>query len=114
MRTYRKSKELRPQGMPEIAGQSSQVPPRDDGSLSSAPCPKLSVREAAMFLSLSKSTLDKLRVTGGGPEYLMLGRRIVYDPRDLECWAGRRRRANTSQDRTITSKPMIGGVVCDD
>ncbi len=60
--------------------------------------PKLSVTEAARFLGLGKSTLDKLRLTGGGPAYLKLGpRRVVYDPVDLERWASERRRRSTSE-----------------
>lgn len=58
---------------------------------------KLAVREAAAYLGLSKSTLDKLRVTGGGPAYLRLGRRVVYDRRDLETWAQASRHRNTSE-----------------
>jgi hypothetical protein len=34
----------------------------------------LTVREAAAHLKLSKSLLDKLRLTGGGPAYLKLAR----------------------------------------
>ena len=45
---------------------------------------KLSVREAASFLGVSKSFLDKLRHYGSGPHYLKLGRRVVYDIRDIE------------------------------
>ena len=58
---------------------------------------KLTVREAAAHLRLSKSHLDKLRLTGGGPAYIKLGRRVVYDLRDLETWAERGRRTNTSE-----------------
>ena len=58
--------------------------------------PKLRVREAAAHLSLSKSTLDKMRVRGGGPLFLRLGRRVVYDLSDLEAWAVQGRRARAS------------------
>lgn len=59
---------------------------------------KLSVVEAARHLGLSKSLLDKLRLTGGGPIYLKLGpRRVVYDLADLERWAAERRRRSTSE-----------------
>jgi len=44
----------------------------------------LPAREAADFSGLSKSTLDKMRVFGGGPPYLKIGRRVVYDPADLD------------------------------
>lgn len=60
--------------------------------------PKLSVVEAARHLGLSKSLLDKLRLSGGGPAYLKLGpRRVVYDLADLEQWATERRRRSTSE-----------------
>jgi Helix-turn-helix domain len=58
---------------------------------------RFSVREAATYLGLSKSTLDKLRLTGGGPAYLKLLSRVLYDVRDLDSWADRRRRSNTSE-----------------
>jgi molybdenum cofactor biosynthesis enzyme MoaA len=62
-----------------------------------AASPKLTVREAAAYLRVSKSLLDKLRLTGGGPVFIRLQRRIVYDIRDLEAWAAQGRRANTSE-----------------
>jgi hypothetical protein len=58
---------------------------------------KLSVREAANFLRLSKSFLDKRRLDGAGPVYLKLGRRVVYDVKDLEVWAASARRQHTSE-----------------
>jgi predicted DNA-binding transcriptional regulator AlpA len=57
----------------------------------------LNVRHAAEYVGLSKSSLDKLRVYGGGPLYIKLGRRVVYDRVDLDAWMGSRRVANTSQ-----------------
>jgi excisionase family DNA binding protein len=62
---------------------------------------KLSVVEAADYLGVSKSTLDKLRVSGGGPAYLQLGRRVVYDPGDLEAWVASKRRASTSRPISV-------------
>ncbi len=44
------------------------------------------VREAAEYVGLSKSTLDKLRCFGGGPRYLKLGRAVVYAKSDLDAW----------------------------
>ena len=35
-------------------------------------------REAAALLSLSPRTLEKLRVTGGGPAFHKFGRRVAY------------------------------------
>ena len=73
----------------EDASQHGSVPTR-------SPHRKL-VNEAAAYLGLSASTLNKTRLTGTGPRFLKLGRRVLYDPRHLEAWAGERTRNNTSQ-----------------
>ena len=57
----------------------------------------LPAREAADLSGLSKSTLDKMRVFGGGPPYLKIGRRVVYDPADLDQWLVSHRRRSTSE-----------------
>lgn len=44
------------------------------------------VREAADYVGLSKSTLDKLRCYGTGPVYFKLGRAVVYRKSDLDDW----------------------------
>jgi hypothetical protein len=61
------------------------------------PSRKLPVQEAADHLGLSKSWLDKSRVYGTGPHFLRFGRRVLYDVRDLENWAARNKRQNTSE-----------------
>jgi predicted DNA-binding transcriptional regulator AlpA len=58
---------------------------------------KLSVREAAAYLGLSGSALNKTRLNGSGPPYLKLGRRVVYDLQDIEAWVAERKRRHTSQ-----------------
>jgi predicted DNA-binding transcriptional regulator AlpA len=57
---------------------------------------RLSVEEAATYTGLSASTLNKLRVYGGGPAYLKLGQRVVYVSDDLDAWLGSKRRRSTS------------------
>jgi predicted DNA-binding transcriptional regulator AlpA len=57
----------------------------------------LNVTEAAAVLRLGVSTLNKLRVRGGGPSYLKLGRRVVYRTDDLTEWAGQKARQSTSE-----------------
>ena len=52
--------------------------------------------EAAVYLSLSRQRLAKLRLTGGGPAYSKLGRTIVYSPADLDAWLAANRRVSTS------------------
>jgi predicted DNA-binding transcriptional regulator AlpA len=51
---------------------------------------------AASFVGLSASTLTKLRLTGGGPIYLKLGKTVVYDPSDLKNWLESKRRRSTA------------------
>jgi predicted DNA-binding transcriptional regulator AlpA len=59
--------------------------------------PLLTQREAADFLQLSVRTLERYRVSGGGPEYVQISRRCVrYRPEDLNAWVELRRRRNTS------------------
>jgi predicted DNA-binding transcriptional regulator AlpA len=53
------------------------------------------VQEAAKHTGLSKSTLDKLRVFGGGPHYLKIGRAVVYSTDDLDAWLASKRRSST-------------------
>ena len=48
-----------------------------------SPHRRLRTAEAASYLSLSKSWLEKLRLTGEGPRYAKLGRIVAYDPADL-------------------------------
>lgn len=60
--------------------------------------PRLPVKGAAEHLGLSVSTLNKLRVFGGGPVFLKLGRRVVYDLADLDQWLETKRRRSTSDD----------------
>ncbi|WP_312608302.1 helix-turn-helix transcriptional regulator [Agrobacterium pusense] len=52
--------------------------------------------DAAAFVGLSASTLTKLRLTGGGPLYLKLGKTVVYDRSDLKNWLDSKRRRSTS------------------
>ena len=42
---------------------------------------------AAGYVGLSPSTLEKKRLSGGGPAFIRLGGRAVgYDVRDLDAW----------------------------
>lgn len=53
--------------------------------------------EAADYLTVSERTLQKWRVTGGGPVYVKIsGRMIRYRRRDLIAWSEARLRAHTS------------------
>ena len=53
--------------------------------------------EAAAYIGLSASTLEKLRLGGDGPEFVKLGRRAIgYDKGALDDWIDQRRRGSTS------------------
>jgi predicted DNA-binding transcriptional regulator AlpA len=66
-------------------------------SAAAAATRKLTVKETAAYLSVSKSWLDKRRLDGNGPAYLKFGRRVVYDMADLDAWATSNKRQNTSE-----------------
>jgi len=58
---------------------------------------RLTVGDAAVYTGLAASTLNKLRLTGGGPPFLKLtARRVAYDVRDLDSWMSSKRRCSTS------------------
>ena len=52
--------------------------------------------EAATYCGSSASTFEKLRLTGGGPIYSKIGRRVVYRIDDLDVWLASNRRRSTS------------------
>ena len=58
--------------------------------------PKMRTPEAALYCGSTQSTFTKLRLTGGGPVYITIGRTVVYDPDDLDAWLHGMRRKSTS------------------
>jgi predicted DNA-binding transcriptional regulator AlpA len=57
--------------------------------------------EAAAYVGLSASTLEKFRLNGGGPSYHKAGYKIViYRVEDLDAWLNARRR-NSSSDNGL-------------
>jgi excisionase family DNA binding protein len=56
----------------------------------------LTTAEAAEYLSLSQSHLNKLRCIGGGPRFSAATRAIRYNRSDLDAWMERHYRASTS------------------
>lgn len=57
----------------------------------------LNTAEAAQKLGVSISYLNKRRLTGGGPVFVKIGAKVVYDPADLNAWVNARRCSSTSQ-----------------
>jgi hypothetical protein len=46
----------------------------------------LTTAKAARALGLAPGTLAKLRLSGNGPPYYKLGRRVLYRQEDLATW----------------------------
>jgi excisionase family DNA binding protein len=57
----------------------------------------LTQSEAADLLRLSERTLERLRLTGGGPKFARMGRRVRYRLSDLEAWIASRVVGSTSE-----------------
>ena len=61
--------------------------------------------EAAKYVGLSPSTLEKLRLTGNGPVYQKAGPKIVvYRAEDLDAWLNAGRRNSTSDTGSSASE----------
>jgi excisionase family DNA binding protein len=58
--------------------------------------PFLNTAQAAFYIGLSKRTLEKMRVTGGGPIYRKHGRYVRYHIDDLNAWSEARCKTSTS------------------
>ncbi len=53
-------------------------------------------QQAAAYLQISASTLNKLRVFGDGPPFVKMGRTVRYRRADLDAWTAKRLRKSTS------------------
>lgn len=67
------------------------------------------MKEAAQYVGLAASTLNKYRCQGGGPRFIKVGaRRIVYDRVDLDAWMAMSKRDSTSEYET-TGRLRLSG-----
>jgi excisionase family DNA binding protein len=57
----------------------------------------LTERDAAAILQCSERTLQRLRLTGGGPAYYKCGRLVRYREDDLNSWVASHQRHSTSE-----------------
>jgi hypothetical protein len=62
-----------------------------------APAQFLNTEEAAAYLGVSMSLLEKLRVRGDGPAYAKVGARVIYLREDLDAFVRGRRVRSTSE-----------------
>lgn len=65
---------------------------------------KMNAKEAAAYLGVASATLAKYRCLGGGPSFYKIGRRVLYDVRDLDTFVAACRRRSTSD--TGVSMPL--------
>jgi excisionase family DNA binding protein len=57
----------------------------------------LRTADAARYVNLAVSTLEKMRVYGGGPTFVRLGARAIrYRREDLDAWLAAGARRSTS------------------
>ena len=57
----------------------------------------LNAAEAADYLKVSASMLAKRRLSGDGPRYSKLGKRVLYEIADLDAWIVDRKHRSTSE-----------------
>lgn len=57
----------------------------------------LDTKEAAGYVRLGKPTLDRLRISGGGPRFAKLGGAVRYRKVDLDTWLESRLVSSTSE-----------------
>lgn len=56
----------------------------------------LTTDQAAAVLAIPTDELARLRMTGGGPKFVKIGRRVRYRPADIEDWLSLLTYENTS------------------
>jgi predicted DNA-binding transcriptional regulator AlpA len=71
----------------------------------------LDAKAAAQRLGLAASTLAKWRVTGSGPRFLKVGRKVLYRDSDLTAWVEAQRcyvstsEISAERDRSAAQEP---------
>jgi len=58
---------------------------------------KLRPPAAADYTGTRPQHLAKLRVYGGGPRFIKIGKKILYDCDDLDAWLNKNKHASTSE-----------------
>jgi predicted DNA-binding transcriptional regulator AlpA len=56
----------------------------------------LNTKQAAHYVGLSESLLEKRRCSGDGPVYSQIGKAVRYLASDLDAWMQANRRTSTS------------------
>lgn len=61
----------------------------------------LNTTEAAQYASCLPNYLEKLRCAGGGPVYIKMHGRVLYDIADIDQWIDGMKRRSTSDVKEV-------------
>jgi predicted DNA-binding transcriptional regulator AlpA len=61
----------------------------------------LNTKQAAHYVGLSESLLEKRRCSGDGPIYSQIGKAVRYLASDLDAWMKANKRNSTSDTREV-------------
>jgi hypothetical protein len=65
----------------------------------------MSTRRVSEAYGFSESFLNKRRVFGGGPPFIKVGRKVLYDDAKFEAWLAAHERRSTSEQPTPVTLP---------
>ena len=96
--------------LPSWSGSWLTLPAVSEGSMSKSESrpslgPRLRTPAAAHYLGIADSTLEKMRVSGTGPEFEVVGKAVVYSIHALEEYLAQRRARSTSETGKPTRQP---------
>lgn len=57
----------------------------------------LNTKDAAPRVGVTPGTLENWRVAGTGPRFIKAGKRVFYDPADIEAWKEANRFQSTAE-----------------
>ena len=70
--------------------------------------PLLDTFQTADRTNLARATLAKLRVIGGGPPFIKLGVKVLYEESDVDAWiAAQGKRRSTSDAPATPALPAV-------
>jgi hypothetical protein len=81
----------------------------DDKPASRKGSPFLNTAQGAHYLGLSRKTLEKLRVVGGGPRFRRHRAHVVYHIKDLDIWSERQSYRTTHDPVSNSETPVDDG-----
>jgi excisionase family DNA binding protein len=64
-------------------------------------------KDAAEYIGVATSTLAKWRITGEGPKYARVGKRVLYLREDLDAWM-KDQRVSSTAETPASRRPNAG------